>query len=211
MSFIIPDKIKKLLEEKPNTIIIDGDYTYSIKDKQIQVNMRPTNTWEYVDPIREEMIEEANSEYFNMEHVWQRINDSEEYQIDRHSKLSTTPLDDFLHSSEAEMYPKPEIIIFLSDCFNRYFEMEGKESLEDIFFGKKKRGVGNHSAQKSRDKAIYHLSLSKALEEIEIKFSKPNENKRTDLELAEELVEKMKLKIDPESLSRKYRRYVKGK
>jgi hypothetical protein len=210
MSFIIPDKIKKLLEEKPSTIVIDGDYTYSIKDKQIQVNMRPTNTWEYVDPIREEMIEEANSEYFNMEHVWQRINDSEEYQIDRQSKSASTPLDDFLYSSEAEMYPKPEIIIFLSDCFNRYFEMEGKESLEDIFFGKSQKGIGNQAAKKYRNQAIEYLARRICLEEVGLGFSK-SDKKMTDLELAEEVIEVMKISIDPESLLRKYRRHFKGK
>jgi hypothetical protein len=88
--------------------------------------------------------------------------------------------------------------------------MKGEESLEDIFFGKCQKGIGNNSAQKSRTDAIDFLSALIELESVGMGFVK-SDKKRTELELAEDVVEKMKLQIDPESLLRKFRRKFKGK
>jgi hypothetical protein len=208
-----PEKIKAFLLQNPNSTFIDEDgKKYTIKDNKLNVKSLPYNSWEYVDNIRDRMIEEAskNTEYFDMECTWDRINQSDDYQIDRLEKSASTPLDDFMYTSEFEMYPKPEIIIFLYNCFNRYFYMRGEESLEDIFFGKSNKGIGNQAAKKHRREAVVHLARLISLEEIGMGFSK-SDKKRTDLAVAEEVIEQMKLSIDPESLLRKYRRLFKGK
>lgn len=205
------EKIKEFLLQNPKSTYINEDgQEYTLKDNELTRTKLPYNSWRYVDNIRDRMIKEASSEYYDMEHTWDRINQTADYQLDRLEKSSNTPLEDFLYTSEFETYPKPEIIIFLSNCFRRYFNMEGEESLEDIFFGKNMRGIGNQAAKESRTKHLKVLSGKISLQEIETEFGKL-EKKRTELELAEDVVEEMKLQIDPESLLRKYRRKVKGK
>ena len=213
MKLDTPEKIKEFLLQNPkSTYINENGQEYTLKDNELTMKPLPYNSWKYVDNIRDRMIKEANenTEYLDMECAWERINESEDYQFDRFYKLSDTPLNDFLCTAHAKLYPKPEIIIFLSNCFKRYFYMKGDESLEDIFFGKSQRGIGNQAAKKSRLKAVQHLSMIISLEKSGIGFNK-SEIKRTDLELAEDVIESMKLPIDPESLLRKYRRRFKGK
>jgi len=213
MTLDTPEKIKAFLLQNPkSTYINEYGEEYTLKNDELTIKSLPYNSWEYVDNIRDRMIKEANenTDYFDMECVWNRINDSDDYQLDRLDRSAKTPLQDFIYTSEFEMYPKPEIIIFLYNCFNRYFYMKGEESLEDIFFGKSQKGIGNNSAQKSRKEAIVFLSQLIALESVGMGFVK-SDKKRTELELAEDVVENMKLQIDPESLLRKYRRYIKGK
>jgi hypothetical protein len=213
MTLDTPEKIKAFLLQNPkSTYINEYGKEYTLKNDELTIKSLPYNSWEYVDNIRDRMIKEANenTDYFDMECVWNRINDSDDYQLDRLDRSAETPLQDFIYTSEFEMYPKPEIIIFLYDCFNRYFYMKGEESLEDIFFGKSQKGIGNQAAKKSRLEAVKHLSMIIQMEKQGIGFNR-SEIKRTDLELAEEVIEMMKLSIDPESLLRKYRRHIKGK
>lgn len=42
------------------------------------------------------------------------------------------------------VYPPPELLLTIGDMFQTYYHCKGKVSLEEVFFGKSKRGVGNH-------------------------------------------------------------------
>jgi len=162
----------------------------------------PVNSWEYIEALRSYIIESDGVGYISLEKSWSVLNDEYSEIFERNEQSSSTPLGDFLHTSDLGFYPRPEILLFLAHSFEFYFSMKGKVSLEDIFFGKQKKGVGNQAAQKARKEMIMLLDFAF----ISRDFSISDNPKATDLELAEEIVNKHNLTIDPESLLRKYRR-----
>jgi hypothetical protein len=171
------------------------------------IKYAPINSWAYIELLRSQLINSQFERDISLEQSWERLNDEYSGVIDREGKPSSTPLGDFLYSAELGFYPRPEILLFLAESFEYYFQMKGEISLEDIFFGKQKRGVGNYSAQQARKEMIQLLDFAF----IGRDFSISDNPKATDLELAEEIVNKHNLAIDPESLLRKYRRYKRAK
>lgn len=162
----------------------------------------PVNSWEYIEVLRSYITESKGVGYISLENSWAVLNDEYSGVIERNGQSSSTPLGDFLYSSDLGFYPRPEILLFLANSFEFYFSMKGEVSLEDVFFGKQKRGIGNQSAQQARKEMIQLLDFSFIARD----FSISDNPKATDLELAEEIVNKHNLVIDPESLLRKYRR-----
>jgi hypothetical protein len=210
MKLDTPEKIKTFLEINPTSKIMDGEYVYSIKGGQIHIESRENNSWEYVKTIRSIINENKYPAYIGLEKEWKVLGEYNDKLFDRDKNNAATPLDDFLYTSELGFYPKPEVLMCLANCFERYFNMKGEESLEDIFFGKTQRGIGNQAAKKSRLDAIQTLDFRIMTQQLQLENSGLQE-KKSELELAEEVIEMMKLSIDPESLLRKYRRHIKGK
>lgn len=165
----------------------------------------PFNSWEYIELLRSYITESNGVGHISLEDSWAILNEKYSGVIERKEQSASTPLGDFLYSSELGFYPRPEILLFLANSFEYYFSMEGKVSLEEIFFGKPKKGVGNESAQRERKKIIQLLDF----EFVTRDFSISDISKKTDLEIAEKIVNEHNLSIDPESLLRKYRRYKK--
>lgn len=120
--------------------------------------------------------------------------------IDRNHIAQDTPLGAFRYMIEAGFYPPPEVLLALDDCFEMYMALRGKVELEQIFFGEKKRGVGNHAARTYKDKAYKHLW-------VELSFNQLAEHK-TQIEIAESVIELFKLTDDVDSFLRGYRRYL---
>jgi len=168
--------------------------------KNIKIN--PYNSWDYIESLRSQIINSKGVGYISLEESWEQLDELYMGIYERNGKSASTPLDDFLYSTEGGFYPRPEILVFLAESFEYYFLMKGKVNLEDIFFGKQKKGVGNQAAQKARKEMIQLLDFAF----IGRDFSISNNPKATDLELAEGIVNKHNLDIDPESLLRKYRR-----
>lgn len=67
-------------------------------------------------------------------------------------KIAATAVEIFQHYLEMGFIPPPEILLTISDMFKTYFASDGALSLEDVFFGKVKRGVGNYAARKDSDR-----------------------------------------------------------
>ena len=123
--------------------------------------------------------------------------------IDRNHIAQKTPLGAFRCMIEDGFYPPPEVLLALDDCFEMYMAHRGKVELEQIFFGEKKRGVGNYAARTYKYKAYEHLSRL-------LRINGFTEHK-TQVEIAESVIELFKLTDDVDSFLRGYRRYVANK
>ncbi len=120
--------------------------------------------------------------------------------VDRSRIIQTTPLSAFRYMIEAGIYPPPEVLLALDDCFNMYMAQKGEVELEQIFFGDKKRGVGNYAAKTYKERAYKHL-------QIELSINSACEHK-IQIEVAERVIELFKLTDDVDSFLRGYRRYI---
>lgn len=203
------DKLKFLAEiQKINNI---NNPTYTPIDN--------INSWEYLKVIRDTMIlYKDNVESF--EPAWEVINELYGGVFERDTddirapsgeyKHGETPIDEFMYMVSCSFYPKPEYLKVIHDCFKRYFFMEGLESLDDIFFGDEKKRIGNYSAQKENNQDINYLHG--LLRKNDSPYNKMrNIPPLTKLEASELTVQELKLNIEPESLLKKYRRYLKNK
>lgn len=47
--------------------------------------------------------------------------------------------------------PPPEILLALNEAFQTYFSAKGSLQIEDVLFGKPKRGVGNYAVRRSAE------------------------------------------------------------
>lgn len=79
---------------------------------------------------------------------------------------------------------------------------ETLEELEDAFFGKPVKGIGNYAAKKAkfRDATMLHMMVQ--LETLTVDANK----RRSQIEIAEEYLDKKRSDEDPEHLLRKLRR-----
>ena len=154
----------------------------------------------------EKMIKESSNypALEGLEESWKLLDDyynnPMEDVIDRSSIVQTTPLSAFRYMIEAGFYPPPEVLLALDDCFEMYMAQRGKVELEQIFFGDKKRGVGNYAARTYKERAYKHLHV-----ELSLKIFCEQKNQ---IEVAERVIELFKLTDDVDSFLRGYRRYV---
>jgi hypothetical protein len=164
------------------------------------------NTKANLKAWQEKMIEESSNypALEDLEETWKLLehhyNNPMEGLIDRSSMEQQTPLGAFRNMIEAGLYPPPEVLLALDDCFALYMALRGEVELEQIFFGNKKRGVGNYAARTYKDKAYKHLS-------IVLRINRFIEQK-TQVEIAESVIDLFELKDDVDSFLRGYRRYV---
>jgi len=123
-----------------------------------------------------------------LETTWQLLNaegDYEALKLRNDDQYQSTPLDQFLYCIEMGFYPPPEVLLAISQCFNYYLSRTGKVELEDVFFSEnRKRGVGNHAAQSSKDQFYRSFHTHLQLEKIGAKNTGRNPKNRT--EIAEE-------------------------
>jgi hypothetical protein len=154
----------------------------------------------------EKMIKESSNSpaLEGLEESWKLLDDyynnSIEDVVDRSRIVQTTPLSAFRYMIEAGFYPPPEVLLALDDCFEMYMAQRGKVELEQIFFGDKKRGVGNYAAQTYKERAYNHLRAELSINSaFELKIQ---------IEVAESVIELFKLTDDVDSFLRGYRRYV---
>ena len=70
-------------------------------------------------------------------------------------KVANTAVEVFEYYLEVGFIPPPEILLTIAGLFRTYFSYGGTVSLEDVFFGEPKRGVGNYAARKKDKLNIY--------------------------------------------------------
>jgi hypothetical protein len=71
--------------------------------------------------------------------------------------VAATPLQAFFYFVEMGIYPPPELLLTLADCWTRYRGGAGALSLEDAFLGPAKKAVGNQAARDARKFKKLHL------------------------------------------------------
>lgn len=139
-----------------------------------------SNTWERVREIREKLLSHKTV-LSGMEDDWQLITQSAamnlrlEKSVDTEDplgmrgdeKTSSTPLNAFRYFLDLGLFPPPEILLAIAECFERYFQAEGQLELEEVFFSRpRKKRIGNNSAQEARDGLYKLFSLSHFLEHL---------------------------------------------
>lgn len=168
------------------------------------------NSPEHLKYWRERLIN--NSEKYpvlnEMEETWGLISCHLGKLCGHRGMGSYTPLGDLLYRLEFGFYPTPESLMGIKECFDYYFGMAGKVSLDEVFFEKPQKGVGNHAAQKDRSEPIEYLHFLFHLEERNIEQG--GGKAKSQIELAEKTINAFLLDIDPESLLRQYRRWLKS-
>jgi hypothetical protein len=119
------------------------------------------NSWR----VAEEYIEQAsdlekNPQFELLEDSWKCLTNNLKpytYMSSRHNPDNThnkpySPLTDFLASVSAGIYPTPEVMATIAECFEYYVRKGGDVGLEDVFFGiKPLKGVGNYAAQRAKN------------------------------------------------------------
>ncbi len=80
-------------------------------------------------------------------------------QIPNH--LAKTPIDAFLHHVFSGQYPSPEIMLAIAKAFKLYLHAGGRLTLEEVFFGKSKKGGGSRAKRFHRETMfmIFHNTV----------------------------------------------------
>lgn len=201
------DEIKEMLKKDPSGVFFDKNMTkyemVSGKIKKTPVHFYNSN--ENLEYWQEKLLNESSNYPVleELESSWVLLesdyNQGKTKLIDRTKLDSESPLNAFMYMVDMGFYPPPEVLLSLLDCFKYYFDAKGGLPLEHIFFGKPEKGIGNHSAQKARKEHLTFLHFSIAID---------TENK-SQYQIAEYVIDHLKLKDDPESLLRQYRRFKK--
>lgn len=122
------------------------------------------NSWRWVDRVLDDI--ETDTEKYPwkvfMEELWQR-NCSEKNRDKlsavipdrREIRFETSPVESLQFWRSLPSYPPPEVLMAIEDAFAVYFRAEGRLSLEEVFFGPVKKGVGNYAARKAAENQDY--------------------------------------------------------
>jgi len=73
---------------------------------------------------------------------------------------------------EIPRYPPIEVLVTIADAFDIYMAAGGALTLEDVFFGPAKKGVGNYAARKAKDDVYRNFHMYLSLEKLEAKHRK---------------------------------------
>jgi len=179
--------------------------------RQRKVKKPPINSWKYVSQLRDEMIEDSDNQD-SLEPAWELLQELYDDMFERFDDEPRfeSPVEEFIFHISNGFYPRPELLVAVASCFEYYFSKKGEKELEEVFFGKNTKRIGNYSALQSRHPDL--KLLDRLLRQSKSPFSQKKGIKPLTLnEAAEQVINELKLDIDPESLLRKYRRYRDNK
>lgn len=212
-------QIKSILEKQPDKPYTDGENVYFFYDDQI--HKKPIEhfnssfnvmRWqaEFIDCLEGDLtlskrlqLEDFDFHWSLLEAEYNLLDDNAPftryYVSSRESYFS--PLSEFLSAVKLGAYPRPEVMLALSDCFQFYYDSNGKVTLEQVFFGKLKKGVGNKAARNKSNEKFIKFGTAIYL----------NDGNKTQIELAEDVIKELGLSDTPESLIRQHNRKTQGK
>lgn len=142
----------------------------------------------------EEIWEEQRSSFFSW---WENSKDS--------SQIAEHPLAALAYCLEAGVYPPPSVLLQIAETYKGYIHKQGEISLEDAFFGKPVKGMGNYAARKAKSRDVTMLHMQIQLETLVVDDNK----RRSQIDIAEEYLDKKGSEEDPEHLLRQLRRLRK--
>lgn len=76
----------------------------------------------------------------------------ENFDLPKEPYLIPTPVHELLAKVSVGQYPKPEILLAISKAFSLYLIAEGELSLEEVFFNKPIKSIGNYSKRYANEK-----------------------------------------------------------
>ncbi|EJT1341103.1 hypothetical protein QNE93_004217 [Vibrio vulnificus] len=136
-----------------------------------------------------------------LEEAWEVLRNSiySELDVDSDREVPVrNPLRDLNYCVELGMYPPPEVLMSISDTYQKYMALKGKINLEEAFFGKPQKGKGNFSSRSHKDSDLFMFQLLLSVNSV-------TDNK-SQYEVASEYLERESRDEDPEHLLRKMRR-----
>lgn len=208
MKLDTPEKIIEFLSKNPKSSFIseDGKY-YSLENGQLTI-IEPNyyHSLEYVKKVRHDLTVKYKDYPGTMEieETWELLNQHYNGLVERDTNYASSPIGTMAELWVFGFYPPPEIMTSIVTAYNHYLTLGGVVSLEEVFFGKSKKSTGNYARKRSRESEVQMLHFL-------ISCDKRNSSHVSNLERACEVADMYKLKKDPESLLRKYRRYLKGR
>lgn len=114
--------------------------------------------WQQIDDWHRFLEDDKASDYpvlDGLNYAWEQV--EPDYRVAGKSviergqdlrKVSETPLATLFYFIEMGMYPPPELLLALNDCWITYTANGGSISLEEAFIGKPKKGAGNYASRK---------------------------------------------------------------
>lgn len=146
--------------------------------EQISEEAKSLNTPEHLNRARGAEIQRIFG-------IWEKLKSTySETDIEALKAGDLTPVEALIGSVIDGLYPPPEVLISLSECFEFYFNAGGVIELEEVFFGKPKRGVGIYGKRLARDSLCYTFHANWAVHQLD----------KTDVsqrDLAEELLDSL--------------------
>ena len=134
-----------------------------------------------------------------LENAWQLLNKScySELNLEQERPIETEdPLGQLAYFMEFSIYPPPELLLQITEIYESYIYQKGSKDLEESFYGKPLKGLGNYSGRIAKGRDVSFLN---ALIQIE--------SKATQYEVAEKYLLDIGSDEDPEHLLRKLRRH----
>lgn len=140
-------------------------------------NTNDLNTWGRVRQLRKALevsdgypvLEDIEAQWGALSSYHGKINGEDLVKRDESVEGGHDPLGALQHHAEFGIYPPPEILLAVMQCFELYFSAGGELSLEDVFFGPEKGWVGNESARRQRDRVFYSFYFYMELEKIGVR------------------------------------------
>lgn len=218
------ERFKRILKKKPNKPYTDGSNIYELFNDEVVVlpidfygSNRNINRWyhklaivnaEERHLIDSETVKNHGHHFLEeLSEAWALL-DSEyklytgDWAYSRENKLSDSDngsaFTEFISCLDVGYYPRPEVMLAINDCFKHYLSFEGKLSLDEVFFNKPKKGVGNKAAQTKQQDKILQLAIELCL----------SDESQTQHQIALEVIERLGISDTPESLLRQYRRKI---
>jgi hypothetical protein len=114
-----------------------------------------------------------------------------------YAETHSNPLSALRHYVEIGIPTPPELLNVIARVYGDYYSAHGDLELEEAFFGKRKRGVGNYSAQ------MHQKGSAQAFGPW---LARGKKQRKSDVEIAEEYISHFELRIDPESVIRAFKR-----
>ncbi|EGQ8037713.1 hypothetical protein [Vibrio parahaemolyticus] len=142
--------------------------------------------------------------------AWEFLCD--EFYTDLEGRLEPTNFDNNLLGAltfclEAGIYPPPKLLLLIAGKYEIYMASKGELSLEEVFYGRPERSTGNYSSRSHKEAGVRLLDMELTFNELQIVQS----SRRSQVEVAEEHLNRQGSEQDPESLLRKLRRYRASK
>jgi hypothetical protein len=181
-----------------------------------EVSLASKNTPQRLAAFRKFVTESATANPLgpaaNMEGLWSKLtNEFSDYAETRENDLSQTPVEEFTRLVSIGLYPSPEVMLCITECFEEYLHEGGSISLDEAFYGtahkKKSSAAFDYKNEKIFSKFDMFLHGAK-LNKMGIKIG--NYPTGAQSEIAEKflaIIGGRESHIEPSSFLRKYQRW----
>ena len=167
----------------------------------MQSNKLIKASWEDVNAIKDSLLNQVGNnweQFKTLESIWQKIHSSHKL-LGSHIPLDgeKSPLYDLCSCINENEFSPPELMIWLLERVQEYFDGGGALELEDIFFGNRTKGLGNEAARVKKESTFEFFNFY---------IRKYDKSEEPMIYKAEKFLLDMSLEIDPDNFLRSYRR-----